>query len=164
VPTTTSTAVTIRDAVVAAIRAWWEPTGDDCVEAMTLLDVGQPKKLKGRAVYVSYDPQLFTQPEAADRAADVNDYPIYVLVAECYRDQTGIPPVDWVDERVKFFETLLKWLGDQRETGAVKTEFPADLQDCCYPSAQESITGMDEDEIRDRLYWALMVITFRVHE
>jgi hypothetical protein len=164
IPPMESTALAVCEAVVSAIVAWWEPKPPDSVERAYLIDIEQPVKLKGRKVLVAPDPKLFSQGETATREKDGNDFPVYVLVAEAYRENSGTPPVAWVDDRVKFFESLLKHLGDPRQDETGAGLFAGPLEGV-YPSAQESVVGLDLDELREnRLYWGLMAVTYRVHE
>jgi hypothetical protein len=162
-PTTTSTAIAIRDAVVGIVQAWWTPSAPDTVQAVYLPDSESPNKLPGRRVMVANDPVMVTQPGGATRDSDIYDYPIYVAVVEPYKG-AGNPPVAWIDERVQFFETLLKLLGEARKGEDGAALFTGDLA-AVYPNEAESIVAFDLDELREnKLYWGMFAVTYRAHE
>jgi hypothetical protein len=157
-----SVAIAVRDAVVAAVSNYWQPAGNDSVQAAYDVDFDSLKLLAGRKVLVACDPQAMRQSSTATRNDDAYDYPIYVAIAEPYT-AAGNPTAAWMDARVEFYEELFKLLGESRLSGAtgVLTGEAAN----CYAVETDPVVVWDADEFREnKLYFGLMVVTYRAHE
>ncbi len=155
--------VEVCDAALAVIRAAWDPVAPDEVarrydlEIITLPEEAQ--RIKGRKVYGL--PDAYTSPEAATRGEDVNEYGLFLLVAERY-EAAGPVPNAWVDERIAFVEqTVLGPLGDARTVRLLAD--PADPENTgLYPYSGFVETVFDAEELTHRkLFLSVVRLTFR---
>jgi hypothetical protein len=148
----------VADAVVARVKAEWNPTSPSAVTAPDVPEL-DTKKLKGRQVYVL--PDSFTGGPVT-RAEDANDYTLVLLVAEVY-PHGGTVDKKWRRERTAFCEWLVNdVLGDPRAARLLAVE--GDPNSGLWPESAEVSTVYDVEELEERkLLLSVLRITFREH-
>lgn len=139
--------VEVRNALAAAISAWWTPTAPNAVLTPWRFDI-DTKTHTGRKVYVF--PSEYLRENIA-RGAEQADYTFAVLVAERYEDQ-GQPPDSWTDDRVEWCESLLEQL-----------DTPGNLLlSSLWPQEAAVTTVFDLEELTARkLFLSVLNVTYR---
>jgi len=141
--------VEVRNALAAAITAFWTHSSPDQVRTPWRLDY-TVKTLTGRKVDV-YPSEYLTENVA--RNFEQGDYTFAIVVAEKYEEQ-GEPTDAWTDERVAWCESLLEHLND-----------PANqLLSSLWPQEAAVTTVCDLEELTVRkLFFSVLSITYREH-
>lgn len=139
--------VQVRNALAAAISAWWTPSAPDAVLTPWRFDL-DTKTHTGRKVYVF--PSDYTTENIA-RGFEQGDYGFTLIVAEKYEEQ-GEPPDAWTDERVEWCESLYQLLADPE----------ALLLSSLWPQEAAVTTVFDLEELSARkLFFSVLNVTYR---
>ena len=142
--------VEVRNALAAAISAWWAPSAPDAVLTPWRFDLDS-KTHTGRKVYVF--PSEYATENVA-RGFEQGDYAFALVVAEKYEEQ-GQPSDAWTDERVEWCESLLALLSN-----------PASrlLDNALHPQDAAVTTVCDIEELTARkLFFSVLNVTYREH-
>ena len=98
--------IEVADAAVAVLQTAWNPTAPDLVKRMYgaefALTKGYEPLLEGRRLMVY--PASYAHPEMETRVLYKKDFVLIVVGVERYVGSEPLPPDDWMDERVEWFE------------------------------------------------------------
>ena len=140
--------IEVCDAIVDKVTLAWVPLGADGVSRQYLTPV-KAEFIQGRQVYVF--PANYGD-EPADRADDLKEHRVALLVVERYTD-AGAPTVEWIDERVNFVQTFL-WdeLTNPRSQAILDDLWPHTGEVAVYDVAMLS---------EKKLFWSELDLVFR---
>ncbi len=98
--------IEVADAVVAFLQASWVPVAPDLVErvygAEFGLTVGYEPLLAGRRLMVY--PATYEHPNLETRTIYRKEFVLKVCGVERYTGDEALPPKEWMDDRVEWFE------------------------------------------------------------
>lgn len=144
--------IEVRDGLKDRIDELWpvvdRASADDLVLTPWTFRI-EADKHKGRKVYIFPSAYLT---EIASRSSDRGDYIYVLIVVERYRE-AGVPPDEWIDERVNFCEWLINNIGDARGPK---------LLDSLWPETSGVSVVFDLEELTEKkLFVSVLNVTYR---